>query len=320
MGIIDSIKNNVAKSGTNKEKILFVKSDSKVRIRFLQEFDTGYEFTFHDSYTKGVNALCQEELGKNCPLCGDEELRTRTMYAWSVYNYDSKRVEVLLYAVNNCTPVAALMTMFETYGTILDRDYVLAKAGKSKDSSFTVIPQDKQRFRNDKAKPYTKSALLKIVSKAYPLPDDYESGDDGDFDDLEVEDYEDEPKPKKKKKDAQKPKQKARKVFNEDEEEDDSDFAMIDDDEVEESFTGKSKPKAKPKKKAEPEKPENISVEEMEEILDDEDIDIDEFLEYAEKASLKRIKVSEKKFRKMIKDYIGSLEDDEDEFDEEDDY
>ena len=33
MGIIDSIKNNVAKSGTNKDKILYVKSDSKVRIR-----------------------------------------------------------------------------------------------------------------------------------------------------------------------------------------------------------------------------------------------------------------------------------------------
>lgn len=318
MGIIDSIKNNVAKSGTNKDKILYVKSDSKVRIRFLQEFDTGYEFTFHDSYSKGINALCQEELGKTCPLCGDEELRTRTLYAWSVYNYDSKRVEVLLYAVNNCTPVAALMNMFETYGTILDRDYVLAKNGKSKDASFTVIPQDKQRFRNDKAKPYTKSALLKIVSKAYPLPTDYEASE-SDFDDLEVEEEEDEPKPKKQKKAAQKPKQKARKASEEgtDEEEE---YAMIDEDEVEESFSGKEKPK---KKKAEPEKPTNISVEEMEEILDDEDIDIDEFLEYVEKPSLKRIKTTEKKFRKLVKDYIDSLEDEEedDDFeDEEEDY
>lgn len=103
MGIIDSIKTSVAKSGSNKEKILYVRNDSKVRVRFLQEFSEGYQFTFHDSFEKGVNTICQEELGKTCPLCGEESLRTRILYAWSIYNFDTKRVEIMLFAANNCT-------------------------------------------------------------------------------------------------------------------------------------------------------------------------------------------------------------------------
>ena len=165
MGIISSIKSNAAKSGGNKEKILYVKADSKVRVRFLQELDDGYEFTFHDSYAEGINAICQEELGKNCPLCGNEDLRTRSLYAWSVYNYDTKKVEVMLYAVNQCTPVQSLVNMSENYNTIMDRDYVLSKSGKGQSTTYTVIPQDKQKFRNTKASPYTKSAILKILDK-----------------------------------------------------------------------------------------------------------------------------------------------------------
>ena len=202
MGIIGSIKNQAAKSGGNKEKILYVKADSKVRIRFLQELDDGYEFTFHDSYAEGINAICQEELGKNCPLCGNEDLRTRSLYAWSVYNYDTKKVEVMLYAVNQCTPVQSLVNMSDNYNTIMDRDYVLSKSGKGQSTTYTVIPQDKQKFRNTKASPYTKSAILKILDKAYPLSDEFKEDDDEDDDIDFVEedlDEEDEKKSKSKK-------------------------------------------------------------------------------------------------------------------------
>ena len=63
MGIIDSIKTSVAKSGSNKEKILYVRNDSKVRVRFLQEFSEGYQFTFHDSFEKGALVSFIEQLG-----------------------------------------------------------------------------------------------------------------------------------------------------------------------------------------------------------------------------------------------------------------
>ena len=316
MGIIGSIKNQAAKSGGNKEKILYVKADSKVRIRFLQELDDGYEFTFHDSYAEGINAICQEELGKNCPLCGNEDLRTRSLYAWSVYNYDTKKVEVMLYAVNQCTPVQSLVNMSENYNTIMDRDYVLSKSGKGQSTTYTVIPQDKQKFRNTKASPYTKSAILKILDKAYPLSDEFKEDDDEDDDidfveeDLDEED-EKKSKPKKSsnKKASKKKKEVEEEIEDEEDDEDEEEYARIDDDEVEESFN----PKKSRKKKADSSKKKenNISVEDMEEILEDEDIDEDEFLEYLELSSLKKIKKTKKAFKSLITEYLEYIEDEE---------
>ena len=316
MGIIGSIKNQAAKSGGNKEKILYVKADSKVRIRFLQELDDGYEFTFHDSYAEGINAICQEELGKNCPLCGNEDLRTRSLYAWSVYNYDTKKVEVMLYAVNQCTPVQSLVNMSENYNTIMDRDYVLSKSGKGQSTTYTVIPQDKQKFRNTKASPYTKSAILKILDKAYPLSDEFKEDDDEDDDIDFVEedlDEEDEKKSKSKKSSNNKVSKKKKEVeeeIDEEDEEDEEEYARIDDDEVEESFNPK---KSRKKKSASSKKKENnISVEDMEEILEDEDIDEDEFLEYLELSSLKKIKKTKKAFKSLIAEYLEYIEDEDD--------
>lgn len=316
MGIISSIKSNAAKSGGNKEKILYVKADSKVRVRFLQELDDGYEFTFHDSYAEGINAICQEELGKNCPLCGNEDLRTRSLYAWSVYNYDTKKVEVMLYAVNQCTPVQSLVNMSENYNTIMDRDYVLSKSGKGQSTTYTVIPQDKQKFRNTKASPYTKSAILKILDKAFPLSDEFKEDDDEDDDiDFVEEDFdeedEEESKPKKSSnKKASKKKKKVKEEIEDEDEEDEEEYARIDDDEVEESFNSK---KSKKKKASSSKKKENnISVEDMEEILEDEDIDEDEFLEYLELSSLKKIKKTKKAFKSLIAEYLEYIEDEED--------
>mgnify|MGYP000717194382 CR=1 FL=1 len=316
MGIISSIKSNAAKSGGNKEKILYVKADSKVRVRFLQELDDGYEFTFHDSYAEGINAICQEELGKNCPLCGNEDLRTRSLYAWSVYNYDTKKVEVMLYAVNQCTPVQSLVNMSENYNTIMDRDYVLSKSGKGQSTTYTVIPQDKQKFRNTKASPYTKSAILKILDKAFPLSDEFKEDDDEDDDiDFVEEDFdeedEEESKPKKSSnKKASKKKKKVKEEIEDEEDEDEEEYARIDDDEVEESFNPK---KSKKKKATSSKKKENnISVEDMEEILEDEDIDEDEFLEYLELSSLKKIKKTKKAFKSLIAEYLEYIEDEED--------
>lgn len=316
MGIISSIKSNAAKSGGNKEKILYVKADSKVRVRFLQELDDGYEFTFHDSYAEGINAICQEELGKNCPLCGNEDLRTRSLYAWSVYNYDTKKVEVMLYAVNQCTPVQSLVNMSENYNTIMDRDYVLSKSGKGQSTTYTVIPQDKQKFRNTKASPYTKSAILKILDKAFPLSDEFKEDDDEDDDidfveeDLDEEE-EKESKPKKSSnKKASKKKKKVEEEIEDEDEEDEEEYARIDDDEVEESFNPK---KSRKKKAASSKKKENnISVEDMEEILEDEDIDEDEFLEYLELSSLKKVKKTKKAFKSLIAEYLEYIEDEDD--------
>ena len=165
---LSDIKSEISKSGTSKGKFMFFKEDSKARVRFLTDMEDGFEITFHDSFALGVNVPCQEEFGRTCEYCEDENLRTRKMYVWSVYDYESKEVKLLMAAVNNCSPVPALVSLCETYGTLLDRDYEIKRIGKGQNTTYSVIPLDKAKFRNNKVKPLSDSAILKYIDKAYP--------------------------------------------------------------------------------------------------------------------------------------------------------
>ena len=185
MGLVDKIKADVKKSGQNKSKFIYFREGTKQRVRFLTDMDDGMEVVFHDSFERGVNVPCQEHLGRSCPYCEDETLRTRSQYIWSVYNYDTKEVQLFVFPVNNCSPVPAMMAMYENYGTITDRDYVISVSGKQQNKTFSVVPMDKVKFRNDKAKPYSEKAILKMLDKAFPC-------------DVETEDEEEDETPKKK--------------------------------------------------------------------------------------------------------------------------
>lgn len=179
MGLVDDIKSQVKKSGTNKGKFLYFKSGTKVRVRFLDDMENGHKVTFHDSYTAGINVPCQETFDRECPYCDDDELRTRDQYAWSVWDYDAKEVKILMAPVNQCSPVPALVSMFEAYGTLCDRDYVITKSGQQQSTTFSVVPMDKAKFRNEKAKALSESAFLKTLDKAFPC-EDAEDNDDED--------------------------------------------------------------------------------------------------------------------------------------------
>lgn len=207
MSLIDKIKADVKKGGQNKRKFTYFKEGQKQRIRFLQDMDEGMEIPFHDSYELGINVPCQELFGRECPYCDDESLRTRNQYVWSVYNYEAKEVQLFMYAVNNCTPIPALMAMYENYGTLTDRDYVISVTGKAQNKTYSVVPMDKIKFRNTKAKPYSDKAVLQMIDKAYPCEG--------------TEDEEEDEAPKRKKKKAtNKP---VKKVIEEPEEENDYD-------------------------------------------------------------------------------------------------
>lgn len=181
MGLIDKIKSDVKKSGQNRGKFVYFREGSKVRIRFLADMDDGIEVVFHDSFEKGINVPCQEKFGRECKYCEDDSLRTRSQYCWPVYNYEAKEVQLFMFPVNNCSPVPSLVAMYENYGTLMDRDYVISVSGKQQNKSFTVIPMDKEKFRNAKAKPYTKAAMLKMIDKAYPADDSDEDDEDEDY-------------------------------------------------------------------------------------------------------------------------------------------
>lgn len=217
-GLLSKIKNDVKRSGSNKRKLIYFKDGSKLRVRFLIDMDDGMEVKFHDNFEAGINVPCQEAFGRNCPYCEDEDsVRTRSQYIWSVWNYEAKEVQLFMFPVNNCSPIPALMAMYETYGTLCDRDYVITQVGKQQNKTFSVVPMDKNKFRNDKAKAFSEKSILKILDKAFPFDDGEEMEDD----DYEVED-----------KKSKKTKAKSKKHEEYDEDEDDTfDDEEFDDDE-----------------------------------------------------------------------------------------
>lgn len=174
MGLIDRIKETVKKSGNNKGKFIYFREGVKTRIRFLQDLDDGMCINFHDSYEKSIAAPCQEHFGRNCPYCEMEGIRTREQYIWSVWDYEAKEVKLLMSPVNNYSPVPALLSMYETYGTMMDRDYIITVNGKQTNKSFSVVPMDKVKFRNEKAKPFSESSILKFLDKAWPVENEEE--------------------------------------------------------------------------------------------------------------------------------------------------
>lgn len=220
-GLLSKIKNDVKRSGSNKRKLIYFRDGSKLRVRFLTDMDDGMEVKFHDNFEAGINVPCQEVFGRNCPYCEDEDsVRTRSQYIWSVWNYEAKEVQLFMFPVNNCSPIPALMAMYETYGTLCDRDYVITQVGKQQNKTFSVVPMDKNKFRNDKAKAFSEKSILKILDKAFPFDDDEEMEDD----DYEVED-----------KKSKKTKAKSKKHEEYDEDEDDT-FDDEEFDDEEESY------------------------------------------------------------------------------------
>ena len=178
MGLLDKIKNDAKKSGQNKSKFIYFREGQKQRIRFLQDMDEGMEIVFHDSFEQGINVPCQELFGRECKYCDDSDLRTRSQYCWSVWNYETSEVQLFMFAVNNCSPVPALVSMYEAYGTLLDRDYVMSVSGKQQNKTFSVVPMDKVKFRNTKAKPYSKKAVLQFIDKAWPSDEESDEDDE----------------------------------------------------------------------------------------------------------------------------------------------
>lgn len=186
MGLLDKIKQDAARSGSNKGKFIFFKEGEKKRVRFLTDMEDGIEVVFHDSFEASINVPCQEIFGRTCHYCEEEGLRTRSQYVWSVWDYEAKEVKLFMFPMNNCSPIGAIAAMYETYGTLLDRDFVISVSGKQQNKQYSVVPMDKNKFRNDKAKPISRSKFLDILDKAYP--------------DENKDDFEDEPKKKTSKK------------------------------------------------------------------------------------------------------------------------
>ena len=174
MSLVDDIKNQVKKSAGNKQKFLYFKSGTKIRVRFLEDMESGLKVLFHDSYAEGINTPCQELFDRECKYCNNTDLRHRELYIWSVWDHEAKEVKLLMNPVNSFSPIPSLVAMYETYGTLTDRDYVIQKNGEGTSSNYSVIPMDKSRFINKKAKPFTEAKILEFLDKGFSDDEDQE--------------------------------------------------------------------------------------------------------------------------------------------------
>ena len=169
--LIAEMKEAVKKSGSSKKEILYFGADSSHRIRFLQELDTGITVEFHNNWDPQIFEPCKDpENHEDCKLCEDG-IAIQEQYVWSVWDYDSNSVKLLMFKASGVSPIPGLIEMYEEFGTITDRDYKIKKVGKGTGSSFVVTPLDKSRFRNDKAKPYKEKQIKDIINKAYESSD-----------------------------------------------------------------------------------------------------------------------------------------------------
>ena len=201
--LIKEMKAKIAASGSSKKELLYFGKDSVKRVRFLQELDTGFTFQFHNDWNAGILELCKDpEDHENCKLC-EQGIKVYENFAWSVWDYDSNAVRILLFKASGISPIPAFIEMYEEFGTIMDRDYKIKKVGQGQGGSFVVTPLDKERFSNKKAKPYTESQVHDILEKAY-AKSDVDTDDDDD-------DEEDEAPKKASKKEAAKKAKKKKK-------------------------------------------------------------------------------------------------------------
>lgn len=223
MSILGNIKRDAQKSGNSKGKFIYFREGQKIRVRFLQDMDDGMEIKFHDSFELGINVPCQEIFGRDCSYCEQEGIRTRSQYIWSVWNYDAKEVQLFMFPVNQCTPIPAIVSMYEEYGTLTDRDYVISVQGKQQNKAFSVVPMDKVKFRNAKVKPFTENQVLKLLDKAFPN-DEYEE---------ELDEDEEDEKPKTKKRP---PKKQGKKKVEDDDDDYDDEFEDDEDGDEEDNF------------------------------------------------------------------------------------
>lgn len=154
----------------------------------MQEIEDGIEVTIHDDFDRGIKAICQKHVGKKCPYCKDEDMRTRTAYFFSVWDHESKEVKLFEGYANNFNPLPSLVANYETFETLMDRDYMIQRDGSGTNTRYSVVSLDKVRFKNTKAKPFTKKKALEILDKAYPVnEDDLPNGRDDDDDDDDME-------------------------------------------------------------------------------------------------------------------------------------
>lgn len=158
--LLTKIMSGASQSGSALGKIFYVKDDSKRQCRFLTDFEDHIETTWLNCYSNGknVNMINPEFWGGENPYKDDPDVKVNEFYIWQVVDTEANEVKPFGYKHNQCTPVFSMATMFDTHGTLLDRDYVIHSRNKQIDKRMTLVGLEKRRL----PKKYKKLSLKQI--------------------------------------------------------------------------------------------------------------------------------------------------------------
>ena len=158
--MVERIKNNIARSGKGIRNFIRVRGGSKVKVRFISDFDEAIQVREHDKWGKlGPTPCLKFHFKKECEFCKVSDVRTRDLFAWTVYDYINKEKKILKFTATTNSVVNQFLSAYDTYGTLLDRDFVISRRGTRLDTVYTAMPLDKRKFKK-KIKPFTEDEII----------------------------------------------------------------------------------------------------------------------------------------------------------------
>jgi len=191
-GVLNKIKNQIKNSSRGFDDEFRLGEDESARVRFLTKFNDATEIIWHDMYDENIDTPCLKYYGVECPLCErdkkDEDLRTRSLFVWTVYNREQEKKQVFKFPANKFSPVPALVQMYEEYGTLIDRDYKITRTGTGFDINYQAIPMSKEEFDKDE-EDYSEKELFDLFKTIHNVQE-YADGSFEEEDDVEEEEPE----------------------------------------------------------------------------------------------------------------------------------
>lgn len=168
--LMDAIKSDIKKSDSGGvwSNIFRLKSaGDKTRVRFLTEYNGGCSIVFHNKW-QNYQHPCYKQYKKPCPNCGDSSGKTYNMYAWTVWNYENRKREIFVFAVNQTSPIPGLNMIEEENGDITAQDIVIQRTGEKSKTGYSLMPIGQAKpFRKAGVKPFTKKEIYETLFKAY---------------------------------------------------------------------------------------------------------------------------------------------------------
>lgn len=177
--MLSKIKSEIKRSSGNLNDVFYLGEDESAKLRFLEEVDDALEVRWHDKYDDNIDTPCLKYYDLECPHCksSDEELRTRNLYCWSVYNQEDDIKQIFKFPANRFSPVPQLIEMYEAYGTLTERDYLIKRTGSGFDTNYNVVPMDKEELDKD-IEPHTKEEIMEVFKQIHNIELEADLDDD----------------------------------------------------------------------------------------------------------------------------------------------